>query len=341
MIRVLVAEDSAVTREYLLHLLGQDPTLQVVAMAQNGLEAVEHTERLRPDVVLMDIHMPCMNGYEATRQIMERIPTPIVMVSSALSHDEVAMTFEALKAGALAVLDKPAGPSHPDSAKAVLQLQETIRLMAGIKVIHRWPRRNSVARLPMPPFRVTSATRLVAIGASTGGPTALAEILGDLPRNLPVPILVVQHITVGFTLGLAEWLGRSTALRVKLAEAGETAQAGTVYVAPHGSHMGITRGMRIHLTKGAAEDAFCPSVSYLFQSVAESIGRSAAGVLLSGMGQDGVTGLLELRKTGGVTIAQDEETSVIFGMPGEAVRMGAAQYVFSPRQISELLRGLV
>lgn len=340
MIRVLVAEDSAVTREYLLHLLGQDPTLQVVGMAQNGLEAVEQTERLRPNVVLMDIHMPHMNGYEATRQIMERVPTPIVMVSSVLSHDEVVMTFEALKAGALAVLDKPAGPSHPDSAKTALQLQETIKLMAGIKVIHRWPRRDNLAQPPMPPSRVVSAIRLVAIGASTGGPTVLAEILGVLPGNLPVPILVVQHIAPGFTPGLAEWVGRGTALRVKLAEPGETAQSGTVYVAPHGSEMGITKGMRIHLAQGEADNDFCPSISYLFQSVAESIGRAAAGILLTGMGQDGAKGLLQLRKAGGVTIAQDEETSVIFGMPGEAVRIGAAQYVLSPRQISGLLGGL-
>lgn len=341
MIRVLVAEDSAVTREYLMHLLGQDPMLQVVGSAQNGLEAVAQTEQLSPDVVLMDVYMPRMNGYEATREIMERFPTPIVMMSSVLSHDEVAMTFEVLKAGALAVLDKPAGLSHPDSARTTLRLQETIRLMAGIKVIHRWPRRNSLGRPPMPPSSVVSAIQLVAIGASTGGPTVIAEILGDLPRNLPVPILVVQHIAPGFTSGLVEWIGRSATLHVKLAESGETARPGTVYVAPHGFQMGITKSMRIHLTQGAEGNSFCPSISYLFQSVAESIGPSAAGVLLTGMGQDGAKGLLQLRRTGGVTIAQDEDTSVIFGMPGEAVRIGAAQYVLSPGQIAELLRGLV
>ena len=341
MIRVLVAEDSAVAREYLVHLLSQDPALQVVGTALNGLDAVEQAERLRPNVVLMDVHMPHMNGYEATRQIMERVPTPIVMVSSILSHDEVVMTFEALKAGALAVLDKPAGLGHPDSAKTALQLRQTVKLMAGIKVIHRWPRRNRTDPPPVPPFGLPSAIRLVAIGASTGGPMVLAEILGDLPQNLSVPILVVQHIAPGFTAGLAEWIGRGSALRVKLAEPGETAHPGTVYVAPHGSEMGITKGMRIHLTQGAAENDFCPSISYLFQSAAESIGRAAAGILLTGMGEDGANGLLELRRTGGVTIAQDEDTSVIFGMPGEAVRIGAAQYVLSPRQISGLLRGLV
>ncbi len=341
MIRVLVAEDSAVAREYLVHLLNQDPDLQVVGTVPNGLDAVEQTERLRPNVVLMDIHMPQMNGYEATRQIMERVPTAIVMVSSILSHDEIVMTFEALKAGALAVLDKPAGLGHPDSPKTALQLQQTIKLMAGIKVIHRRPRRSGTVPPPLPPFGLSSAIRVVAIGASTGGPTVLAEILGGLPQNLRVPILVVQHIAPGFTAGLVEWIGKGSALRVKLAEPGEPARSGTIYVAPHGSEMGITKDMKIRLTQGAAENDFCPSISHLFQSVAESIGRTAAGIILTGMGQDGANGLLALRRTGGVTIAQDEDSSVIFGMPGEAVRIGAAQYVLSPRQISELLRGLV
>jgi two-component system chemotaxis response regulator CheB len=341
MIRVLVAEDSMVTREYLVHLLSQDPALLVVGTVQNGLEAVEQAEQLRPDVILMDVHMPVMNGYEATRQIMERVPTPIVMVSSSMSRDEVAVSFEALKAGALTVLDKPGGVGHPDSAKTASQLREAVRLMAGVKVIRRWQRRARSAAPPTLPARVNSNVQLIALGASTGGPTVIAEILGGLPGNLSVPILAVQHIAPGFAAGLAEWVGRGTALRVKLAESGETAQPGTVYLAPHGSQMGITKGKRIHLTDGPAENSFCPSVSHLFQSVAESFGQSAVGILLTGMGQDGAAGLLTLKQAGGMTIVQDEETSVIFGMPGEAVRLGAAQFVLSPRQISGLLRGLI
>lgn len=341
MIRVLIAEDSAVTREYLVHLLSQDSALLVVGTVQNGLEAVEQAERLKPDVILMDVHMPFMNGYEATRQIMERVPTPIVMVSSSISRDEVVMSFEALKAGALTVMDKPDGLGHPDSAKTASQLQETVRLMAEVKVIRRWPERARSAPCPPRIARMNSNIQLIAIGASTGGPTVIAEILGDLPQNLSVPILAVQHTAPGFTPGLAEWVGRGTALHVKLAEAGDTAQPGTVYLAPHGSQMGITMNRRIRLTRGPAESSFCPSVSYLFQSVAEAFGRSAVGILLTGMGQDGATGLLQLQKAGGVTIVQDEETSVVFGMPGEAVRLGAAQHVLPPRQISELLRGLV
>jgi two-component system chemotaxis response regulator CheB len=341
MIRVMVAEDSAVTREYLDHLLSQDPALQVVGTVQNGQEAVEQAQRLRPDVILMDVHMPLMNGYEATRQIMERIPTPIVMVSSNMSHDQVAMTFEALKAGALTVLDKPYGLGHPDSDKTASQLQETVRLMAGVKVIRRWPRRDRSAPSPTLPARAGSNIQLIVIGASTGGPTVIVEILGSLPLNFPVPILVVQHIATGFTPGLVKWVGQSTPLHVKLAKSGETAQPGTVYLAPHGAQMGITKDRQIHLTKEPRENHFCPSVSYLFESVAKAFGQSAMGILLTGMGQDGAVGLLQLSKAGGVTIAQDEETSVIFGMPAEAIRLGAAQYVLSPAQIAELLRGLV
>lgn len=341
MIRVMVAEDSAVTREYLVHLLAQTSTLQVVGTVQNGLEAVEQAQRLRPDVILMDVHMPIMNGYEATRQIMERIPTPIVMVSSNMIHDQVDMTFEALKAGALTVLDKPYGLGHPDNGKTVSQLQETVRLMAGVKVIRRWPRRDRSAPSPTLPARAGSNIQIIVIGASTGGPTVLVEILGSLPPNFPFPLLVVQHIATGFTPGLVKWLGQSSPLHVKLAESGETAQPGTVYLAPHGAQMGITKHRQIHLIKEPTENPFCPSVSYLFESVAKAFGRSAIGILLTGMGQDGAGGLLQLSKAGGVTIAQDEETSVIFGMPGEAVRLGAAQYVLSPVQITELLRGLV
>lgn len=340
-IRVLVAEDSLTTREYLVHLLSQDPALQVIGMVKNGLEAMDQAERLRPDVILMDVHMPVMSGYEATRQIMERVPTPVVMVSSSMSQDQVAMTIQALAAGALTVVDKPSGVGHPDSDKTAGQLQETVRLMAGVKVVRRWPRRDASVLRPANPAQLGSHVKILAIGASTGGPAVLAEILGGLPLQFPVPILVVQHIAPGFIAGLVEWIGQSTPLRVKLGESGETVQSGTVYVAPYGLQMGITKDRQIRLAKGPPENNFCPSVSYLFQSLAESFGRVAAGILLTGMGQDGAGGLLELRRAGGVTIAQDEETSAIFGMPGEAVRLGAAQYVLSPKQIAQQLRGLV
>jgi two-component system chemotaxis response regulator CheB len=341
MIRVLLADDSATVREYLAYLLGEDPALEVVGTARDGLEAVAEAERLKPDIIVMDVHMPRMNGFEATHQIMERTPTPIVIVSASISREEVAMTFEALKAGALTVVDKPGGPDHPRHAESAQRLVETVKLMAEVKVVRRRPRRERPVP-PSPPSVIPSRKiRLIAIGASTGGPQALAEIMKELPSQLEAPILVVQHIAPGFTAGLAEWLSQGTRLAVKLAEPGESAWPGTVFFAPEGFQMGVTKDGRIRLTKEPAEDGFCPSATYLFQSVAETHGRSAIGILLTGMGRDGAAGLRQLREAGGVTIAQDKESSVIFGMPAEAIRLGAAEYVLSPARISGAIRSLV
>lgn len=353
MIRVLVVDDSATVREYLVYLLSEDPLLEVVGTARDGLEAVEQAERLKPNVIVMDAHMPRMNGYEATRRIMQQVPTPIVMCSASLSRDEVRMTFEALKVGALTVVEKPGGPDHPDHAETARTLVQTVKLMAEVKVVRRWPRLKEQVLgdrdwglgthpqpstpIPHPPRKI----RLIAIGASTGGPQVLAEILRDLPGDLAAPILIVQHIASGFVPGLVEWLGGVTRLAVKVAEPGELVRQGTVYLAPNGFQMGIAMEGRIRLTKEPADDTFCPSASYLFQSVAEAYGRSAVGILLTGMGRDGATGLQRLREAGGVTIAQDEETSVIFGMPGEAIRLGAAMYVLSREQISATIRSMV
>ena len=343
MFRVLVAEDSVVTRTYLAAILGDDPGLEVVGLARNGIEAVEQAERLKPDVIVMEVYMPRMNGLEAAGRIMERVPTPIVMVSASFSQDEVAMTFEALKAGALTAVDKPCGPDHPDQAEAVRRLVETVKLMAEVKVVHRWPRKarsQGLEAVEQGPVPMPRQIRLIAIGASTGGPQVIMEILASLPRDFRAPILVVQHITPGFTRGLVTWLGQGTSLAVKLAELGESVSPETVYLAPDGSHMGITKDGRLRLIKAAVQDGFCPSASYLFQSVAEAYGRSAMGVLLTGMGRDGAQGLLRLRQAGGVTIAQDEATSVVFGMPGEAIRLGAAEHVLSPERIAGAIRSL-
>ncbi|MBI2215846.1 MAG: chemotaxis-specific protein-glutamate methyltransferase CheB [Candidatus Rokubacteria bacterium] len=340
MTRVLLAEDSAVTREYLTYLLGEDPGLEVVGCARDGLEALEQAERLRPDLIVMDVHMPRMNGLEATRRIMERVPTPIVIVSASVSRDEVALTFEALQAGALTVVEKPPGPGHPDQEAGTRRLLEAVRLMAEVKVVRRWPARQRSRPPAAPAPKQDRLIRVVAMAASTGGPQVIAEILGQLPARLGVPLLVVQHITPGFAGGLADWLGRMTPLTVKIAEAGEVLRAGSVYLGPSGFQLGVTRDDRIRLARGPAEGGFCPSATHLFRSVAEVYGQVAAGVLLSGMGQDGVAGLRQLRDAGGTTIAQDEETSVVFGMPGEAIRQGAAELVLSPDQIAAMLRAM-
>lgn len=340
-VRVLVVEDSAVTREYLAYLLGEDPALEVVGTARDGLEALAQAERLKPDLILMDVYMPRRNGYEATRQIMERVPTPIVMMTASLGGEEASMTFEALKAGALAIVGKPGGLSHQDRERSAGQLLATVKLMAQVKVVRRWPQRDRRASAPTPSIAPGRKVRIIAIGASTGGPAALAEILRELPHDLTVPITVVQHITPGFIAGMAEWLGRETGLTVKVAEPGEGVSPGRVYLAPTGLQMGLTHTGRISLTQALGDEGFCPSASYLFRSVAEVYGPSAIGILLTGMGRDGAAGLQRLREAGGVTVAQDEESSVVFGMPGEAIRLGAAEYVLPPGQIGRTICALM
>jgi two-component system chemotaxis response regulator CheB len=338
MIRAVVAEDSTVTRDYLVALLAEDPAVEVVGTACDGVEAVAEVERHRPDVVVMDIHMPRMNGLEATRRIMETIPTPIVLVSASLQRHEIALTFEALQAGALTVIDKPRGLGHARQDAMANELVRTVKLMAEIKVVQRRPRREARAPSPLRGPHPGRHVRLVAIGASTGGPGALVELLQGLHGVLAVPVLVVQHIAPGFTEGFVEWLGIETRLPVKLAEDGEPAQRGTVYVAPDSREMGIGADGRIRLSAAERADAFRPSVAHLFESVAHTYRADVLPILLTGMGRDGAEELRRLRDLGAETVVQDEATSVVFGMPGEAVRLGAAEHVLPPEEIAEIIR---
>lgn len=333
LIRVLLAEDSAVTREYLLAALGADPAIEVVGAARDGVEAVEMAERLRPDVILMDVHMPRLGGLEATREIMSRFPVPIVLITASSNRDETASSFDILKAGALTVLDKPGGLDDP----ATLELVRTVKLMAEVRVVRRWPARPVPQAAPRAGQR--RQIRLVAIGASTGGPAALMEVLGQLRGALTVPVVMVQHIAPGFTAGLAEWLAGQTRLAVRLARDGEALRPGVVYVAPDGRDMAIGADARVRLVPGA-KDGFHPTVDHLFASVAEAYGASALGILLTGMGRDGGRGLRRMRAAGAVTVAQDEATSVVFGMPAEAVRLGAAEHVLPPVEIGRMIRSL-
>lgn len=340
MIQVLLAEDSAVTREYLAWLLREDPDIRVVGAARDGAEALAEAGRLKPDVILMDVHMPRFNGYEATRRIMETVPLPIVLMSASLDRDGQEMTFEALKAGALTVVEKPPGPGQSGQAESARKLVETVKLMAEVKVVRRWKDRER----PRPCPSVLAAdrrSRIVALGASTGGPQAVAEILGKLPPDLEAPVLVVQHIAPGFTPGMVEWLNHgSSRLPVRLGESGVMVRPGTVYVAPEQAQMGIGGDGRMRLTRKAAADGFCPSVSHLFETVAEAYGRSGMGVLLTGMGRDGAEGLMKIRDAGGITIAQDEQTSIVFGMPREAIRLGAAEFVLPLDDIPRVIGSL-
>lgn len=337
-INVLVVEDSAVVQMLLKHLLDSDPELQVMGIASNGQEAVDSVARHPPDVILMDIHMPKMDGYEATQRIMETHPVPIVITSATPSDQEIGVTFRALEAGAVAFIDKPVGLNTPGFEQMARKLLETVKLMAEVKVVKRWAQdRRTVARPVIELPRRGETVNVVAIGASTGGPPVIQTILKGLPRDFSAPILVVQHIASGFLGGMADWLRQTTALSVHLGAHGATALPGHVYLAPDGFHMGLLPGGRILLSQNEPENNLRPAVSFLFRSVANVSGARAVGVLLTGMGRDGAEELKLLRNTGAVTIAQDATTSVIHGMPGEAIRLGAALYTLPPEQIAAML----
>lgn len=350
-IRVLVVEDSQTVAEWLTHALTLDGGISVVGVARDGEEALEAAHRLRPDVITMDILMPKLNGFEATRRIMETCPTPILIVSAAANLHEIATEFRVLEAGALAVLARPPGGADPRHDSSVVELIKTIKLMSEVKVVRRWPRAAPAGdRAAVGPNRAmprvaagpaSGSVRAIAIGASTGGPLALRTVLSGLPITLGAPVLIVQHMTAGFVSGFAEWLAQSSGFPVRVAADGESLLPGRAYLAPDGFHMGVRADNRIYLSDDAQIDGLRPAVSFLFHSVRQAFAGDVVAVLLTGMGQDGVTELKRLKECGAVTIAQDEESSVIHGMPGQAIRIGGATHILPPEVIADTLATLV
>jgi two-component system chemotaxis response regulator CheB len=344
-IRVLVVDDSPVLRELLVSMLEADPQLQVIGTAVNGHQAIDAVKRLRPDVVTMDYHMPSLDGMEATRQIMQTQPVPIVIVSGSSAAEETQAAFRLLDAGALAVVEKPRGLADSAYDAAAAHLVQTVKLMAEVKVVRRWSEREMRAApqpapsAPAPKFGRDRVHGIV-VGASTGGPVVLKTLLAGLPRRLPVPVLIVQHIAAGFTEGLAHWLGEATGFPVHVASNGQAPLPGHAYLAPDARQMRIARDGSIALADIGPINGHCPSVSYLFDSALAVWGERTAAVLLTGMGRDGADELKLLRAAGALTFAQDQESSAVHGMPGEAIRLGAAMHVLPPAQIAEVLAGL-
>lgn len=328
MIRVLIAEDSTTTRELLIALLRTDPEVQVVGEAKNGAEAVELATRLKPDVITMDIQMPLMDGFEATKRIMIEAPAPIVIVSSSVRARDVEVSMHALRAGALTVLAKPEGVGSPEFEASARQFLQSVKAMSQVKVVRRWPDRM-IAELPPAhrPEEGTARGRAVAVAASTGGPAALHQILTSIPGDFCAPILVVQHISGGFVEGLSRWLNDVSPLKVKVAESDESLCPSTVYIAPDDRHLGVTSGHTIQLSSAPPIGGFRPSGTFLFESVAKAFGSAAVALVLTGMGQDGVDGLRAIREVGGTVMAQDERSSVVFGMPGAAIAAGCVERI--------------
>ena len=345
MIRVLVVEDSPVVRTLLVHLLESDPGIQVVSTASNGEEALEVVADKRPDIITMDVHMPKLNGLDATRRIMETHPTPIVVVSGSSTPRVASLAFTAIEAGALAVVERPRGIGHPDHEVSAAQLIQMVKLMAEVPVVRRWVRRGAHFAVSDSQKSTTSAlppaiVKVIAIGASTGGPPVLQKTLAALPSDLPVPVLIVQHISPGFSEGLTEWLRGTSKLPIRLASSGVHALPGHAYLAPDGLHLGIESDGRLRLTQEPPENGHRPSVAHLFRSVAKAFGAQAVGVLLTGMGTDGARELKLMKDNGAVTIAQDKISSVVHGMPGEAIRLGGATLTVHADRLAAVLTEL-
>jgi len=344
MIKVLVVDDSPTARELLCHLLGTDPEVRVVGAAKDGHEAIQYLRLQRPDVITMDIHMPGMNGLEATRTIMETQPVPIVIVSGNWEPGEVETTFHAMESGALAIVQRPKGIGHPDHSRTTKELIQTVKLMSEIKVVRRRVRERQAAERWTAPgaasYIAPADVTAVAIGASTGGPLVIQSILKGLPRDFPASIFVVQHVAEGFLKGMVDWLSETSAVPLVIAGNGEPIAPGRAYFAPDGHNMGLGADCRIRLVRQPARDAPGASVGYLFRSVAEALGPKAVGILLTGMGRDGAEELRLMRERGALTIAQDKESSVVFGMPAAAIELQAATYVLSPEKILAVLQNM-
>ena len=331
-LRVLVVEDSHTVRNRLLEIVGSYPDLELVGAAADGRRAIEICEQCRPDVITMDMMLPVMSGLAATEYIMAHFPTPILVVSASINRGELFKIYEALAAGAVDVLEKPTG----DEADGVWERRflAMVKLVARIRVITHLrarlarPRTHApAAAMPAPaPPSPRQKYALVAIGASTGGPGAIVEVLRGLPAQFRLPILVVLHINEPFGTAFADWLDGQTSRRVAYPQDGAPVASaiGRVVMAPGGQHL-VVRGGRFRLTADPERHSCRPSVDVLFETIAAEYGASAAACLLTGMGRDGARGLLQIRQAGGLTIAQDEATSVVYGMPREAVLLGAAQ----------------
>ena len=345
-ITVLVVDDSNVARMLLVHILESDPQIRVIGAVSDGQAAVDFVTQQAPDVILMDIHMPQMDGFEATRRIMETHPVPIVICTATANPREVATTFRVMEAGALACVEKPVGREHADFEQRAADLRQTVKLMSEVKVVRRWARARLASALapaahPVDVKPAPAKVTLIGIGASTGGPQVLQAILAALPKAFPVPILIVQHIAQGFLPGLAEWLNQTTGLQIQIGAYGVNPLPGHVYLAPDDFHMGVSRSGRILLTKEEPHNHLRPAVSYLFRSLADVCGPAAVGVLLTGMGKDGAGELKLMKDTGAVTIAQDRDSSVVHGMPGEAIGLGGATHVLPADEIAGALVALV
>ncbi|WP_205821044.1 chemotaxis-specific protein-glutamate methyltransferase CheB [Methylobacterium nonmethylotrophicum] len=353
----MLVEDSLVVRQLLAHIVSRDPRLALVAAVASGEEALREIHRVQPDVISMDIRLPGIDGLETTRRIMAERPTPIVVVADAIEDSSLRISMNALRAGALSVVEKPVGTGNRAYEAISDQICTQLRIMSQVPVIRRRPigserlARQDAPRQDAPrdersgPLPATQAPSVLAVAASTGGPPAFAKLLGALPADFPLPVLLVQHMGAAFMEGFADWLNGVVPLAVVIASEGVRPLPGHVYVAPGDRHLTLTPGGLIALVDEPPVGGQRPSATLLFRSVARSAGPRGLGVLLTGMGEDGAAGLLDMHRAGAATIAEHESSAVVYGMPAAAVRLRAAGSVLpldliAPRVLRAVQPGL-
>ncbi|HWA97682.1 MAG TPA: chemotaxis-specific protein-glutamate methyltransferase CheB [Pirellulales bacterium] len=346
-VRVMIVEDSAVVREFLQHAIGCDRRLQLVASVRSAEEALRCVEQVSPDVISMDIRLPGMNGFEATRRIMADCPTPIVVVAASVDSEDLQISMNALRAGALAVLEKPAATTSADYAALGEQLCTRLVIMSQVNVVRQrfavqpggasalTERRRTIARR-----RSVDSIQMVGMVASTGGPNALDSVLKHFTRDFPTPIAIVQHITASFQDAFVAWLRDISPLPVKEAAEAMRPEPGVVYVAPAERHL-VVEPNGFRLDRGEPVCLQRPSGTILLKSIAASYGSRALGVLLTGMGEDGAAGLHALYDADAQTIAEDESTAVVYGMPAAAMRLGAVRESLPLHEIGPRIMELI
>jgi two-component system chemotaxis response regulator CheB len=332
-LRVLVVDDSAFMRKVISDMIRSNPLIDAVYTAVDGLDALEKIRELKPDLVTLDVTMPRMDGLAALKRIMTEHPLPVIMLSS-VTQEGAEKTFEALEYGAVDYLPKPSGPVSLDIGKIKDELMGKIKTAMHAKILPRKSLAQSSKQA-----KHNFKDKIIAIGASAGGPPALEAVLTRLPQDI-LPILIVQHMPAGFTRSFANRLDRLCSFSVKEAEEGDTITQGQTLIAPGGYHIVVTEEKRIKLDSGPSQHGVKPAVDPMMESVACVYTDATIGVILTGMGRDGVSGMQAIKKHGGVTIAQDEASSAIFGMPKAVIDEGYADMILSLERIPEQLVNL-
>lgn len=339
-IRVLLVEDSLLQLHIIRSFLDADPHTEVVGTAFNGAEALKLLPTLKPDVICTDYHMPVMDGLEFIEKAIKLFPCPILVLSISVQPDQVDNIFKLLSAGAIDVMAKPranGGLIGKDDGKKLI---ERIRILNGVRYIRK--NNRPAIQLPVSKCRLPRnyPPKIIVMGASTGGPQALEIMLPSLKRNFSIPIVCIQHISHGFLSGMITWLGTLSSLKIEIAKEGQSPRSGYLYFPPEGMHLTFSKDATFVLSPPSIGDIYCPSIDLLFRSTAQVYESAVLAVLLSGMGRDGATGMKSIFDSGGDTIAQDEESSIIFGMPGVAIHSGVVCNVLSPKEIANYFNAL-